>query len=391
MKTFFKNLLVKILSGQVKRLREKNKFKIVGVVGSIGKTSTKIAIAKVLQSGLRVQYQEGNYNDFVSVPLVIFGHEMPGIWNIFSWAWVLIGNEFQLTTKYPFDVVVLELGTDHPGDINKFRFYLYLDYAVITAITPEHMEFFKTIEEVAIEEGSVSYFSDTVFINKDLTESLPENIDHKKIIFYGKDFGSAYKIENVAKIKNKFDFDVTFEGKKILDLSSPSVSEVQIYSVAIAGIIGSRLGLSNEEIQKGSEMIESFAGRMQELRGIKNSIIIDETNPNESIPKIKKRDSEHTYLQRQMSDITLNRFNKTTTELKGRDHVLRIMKTINKPIIEFKNPKLIQEMIAKQQEKQEVNKPISDFALKYGLSPHFRCLKEECNIIDLLKQKGVAL
>ncbi|CAF4409121.1 unnamed protein product, partial [Adineta steineri] len=56
------------------------------------------------------------------------------------------------------------------------------------------------------------------------------------------------------------------------------------------------------------------------------------------------------------------------TELRGRDHVLRAMKPINpKPIMEFKNHKLIQDMIAKRQEKQETNKPISDFALNYGL------------------------
>jgi hypothetical protein len=92
------------------------------------------------------------------------------------------------------------------------------------------------------------------------------------------------------------------------------------------------------------------------------------------ISKMKKRDSEQSYLQRQMSDITLNHFanetNKTTTtELKGRDHVLRVMKTTNnnKPVIDLKNHKFIQEMIAKRQEKQEVNRPISDFALKYGL------------------------
>ncbi|CAF0912604.1 unnamed protein product [Rotaria sordida] len=111
---------------------------------------------------------------------------------------------------------------------------------------------------------------------------------------------------------------------------------------------------------------------------------IDETNLNEStferilqpiplIPKItKKRDSERSYLQRQISDISLNRFmndtNKTTTELKGRDHIVRVMKTTNnKPVMDFKNHRFIQEMIAKRQEKQESNKPLSDFALKYGL------------------------
>ncbi|CAF0732702.1 unnamed protein product [Adineta steineri] len=110
--------------------------------------------------------------------------------------------------------------------------------------------------------------------------------------------------------------------------------------------------------------------------------IIDETNLNESIferrttsviPKpVKKKNNERLSLPRQMSDISLNQFisttAKTTTELRGRDHVLRAMKPINpKPIMEFKNHKLIQDMIAKRQEKQETNKPISDFALNYGL------------------------
>jgi hypothetical protein len=90
------------------------------------------------------------------------------------------------------------------------------------------------------------------------------------------------------------------------------------------------------------------------------------------VSKMRRRDSERLHLARQMSDITINHLinelNKTTTELKGRDHILRVMKTANnKPVIEFKTHKFVQEMIAKRQEKQEVNKHISDFALNYGL------------------------
>ena len=88
--------------------------------------------------------------------------------------------------------------------------------------------------------------------------------------------------------------------------------------------------------------------------------------------KVNKREGQFVSLQRQTSDVTLNRHcnipNKTITELKGRNQVLRIMKTANnKPIMEFKNSKFIQEMIAKRQERREIHKPISDFALKYGL------------------------
>ena len=251
MKSVLKNILVKILGWQVRRLRNKNNFKIIGVVGSIGKTSTKLAISKVLESDKKVRYQEGNYNEIISVPLVFFGHQMPNLWNIWQWLVILIKNEFQIFGEFPFDFVVVELGTDAPGQISQFRKYLHLDIAVLTAIAPEHMEFFGNIQNVAEEEWSVRYFSDLVFVNRDLCKILPEDFDHDKIIFYGKEFDSNYKC-NV-------------------------ISPVQLYSINIAIILAKNFGVSEEKIKKSVSEIKSFSGRMQKLKGIKNSTIIDDT------------------------------------------------------------------------------------------------------------------
>ena len=66
---------------------------------------------------------------------------MPELWNIFAWLKIIFQNEIQIYTDYPFDFVVIELGTDKPGQISQFRKYLHLDIAVLTAIAPEHMEF----------------------------------------------------------------------------------------------------------------------------------------------------------------------------------------------------------------------------------------------------------
>ncbi|CAF1028429.1 unnamed protein product [Adineta ricciae] len=113
--------------------------------------------------------------------------------------------------------------------------------------------------------------------------------------------------------------------------------------------------------------------------------ILDETAVDESVlepmnrpnplisTKVKKqRDSERLQLSRRMSDISFSHFNdtlnKTTTEFKGRDHVLRVMKTTtSRPSMEPKNYKVVQEIIAKRHEKQTTNAPISEFALNYGL------------------------
>lgn len=276
MKSLLKKILVAVMGNQVKRLRKRNKFKIIGVVGSIGKTSTKLAIAKMLESDKRVRYQEGNYNEIISVPLVFFGHEMPELWNFWGWFKIIFLNEVQIWQNFPFDVVVVELGTDAPGQIIEFRKYLHLDIAVITAIAPEHMEFFQNIQNVAEEEWSVNFFSDMIFANRDLCSIIPDNIDNKKIIFYGKNFAS-YKIENILKTEKGFSLDISHEGKKIISTSYDGLSEVQLYSVCAAVALAETLKIPEEKIKKSIKEIKSFSGRMQKLKGIKNSIIIDDT------------------------------------------------------------------------------------------------------------------
>ena len=167
MKKAAKGIVAQILGWQVRRLRKKNDFKIIGVAGSIGKTSTKIAIAKVLSEGLRVQFQEGNYNDLITVPLIFFGLSEPSLFNPLAWLKAFIKIEKQLLKPYPFDVVVVEIGTDGPGQIDRFGKYLHCDITVLTAISHEHMEFFGTLSDVAKEELSVSKYTDLLLINKE--------------------------------------------------------------------------------------------------------------------------------------------------------------------------------------------------------------------------------
>jgi UDP-N-acetylmuramoyl-tripeptide--D-alanyl-D-alanine ligase len=150
MKKLFINILVAILGYQVRRVVGQNDLTVIGVVGSIGKTSTKAAIAHVLGGQKRVRWQEGNYNHIVTVPLIFFGQDIPSLYNPIAWLRIIADNQKQIN-NYPYDVVVVEIGTDGPGQISEFKKYLQLDIAVVTAITPEHMEFFKDIKAVAKE------------------------------------------------------------------------------------------------------------------------------------------------------------------------------------------------------------------------------------------------
>ena len=73
-----KLLIAGLLERQVQLLLKRNPgLRLVAVGGSVGKTSTKLATAAVLTQKYRVQYQEGNYNDPISIPLSILNLEVP--------------------------------------------------------------------------------------------------------------------------------------------------------------------------------------------------------------------------------------------------------------------------------------------------------------------------
>src|SRR5665213_3558121 len=155
-----------MLEAQVKRLRRHNEFLVVAVAGSTGKTSTKLAIAKTLAAHKRVIYQDGNYNDRLTVPLILFGQTEPGIYNVPAWLKLLSANRKLLKRPYPYDMAVVEIGTDAPGQLKKFT-YLRPDITVITAIADEHMQNFNPLDAVAREELAPLEYSKQVLLNVD--------------------------------------------------------------------------------------------------------------------------------------------------------------------------------------------------------------------------------
>lgn len=244
-----------VLGYQIRALTNKNDIKVIGVVGSIGKTSTKLAIANVLKAGFRVQYQEGNYNDIVSVPLVFFGEEIPSLFNPLAWLAVFWRNQKQLRRPYPYDVVVVEMGSDEPGLILPFKNYLNLEIGVLTAITPEHMQNFMNLEAVAKEELAVSQFSSLVLANKDLCDSKYLSTI-SQLLTYGAGSGVDFKADKEAAA-----------GK----------SKPEMYSALAASAVAKKLGMSEEAIKKGLASIQPVSGRMQRLAGINGSTIIDDS------------------------------------------------------------------------------------------------------------------
>jgi folylpolyglutamate synthase/dihydropteroate synthase len=86
-------------------------IRLVAVTGSVGKTSTKFATAKVLEQSFRVRYNSGNHNSELSAPIAIFGLEYPeNIRDVSQWRKVFSQMKQKISQPTDVDIIVQELG-----------------------------------------------------------------------------------------------------------------------------------------------------------------------------------------------------------------------------------------------------------------------------------------
>ena len=279
-KRFAKGIIVGILGWQVRRLRRRQSFRVVAIAGSIGKTGTKFAVATVLRKQFSVQFQKGNYNDLVTVPLVFFGLPEPPLFNPLAWTATFLRIERQLRRPYPYEVVIVELGPDGPGQMHKFSKYLHADIGLLTAIAPEHMEFFGTLAAVAKEELVIAGLSDELIVSNDHVAA--EYLDGITCLSYGLQAGADCRLQHTWDGVRR-GYTVTITGQKeSYEGFITALGEHQLQPVAAAVLTAERLGMSRSDIEQGIAEIRPAPGRMQPLAGINDSLIIDDSYNNVS-------------------------------------------------------------------------------------------------------------
>lgn len=278
----FKSYVKKKLEGYVRQyFKAHPEVKLVVVTGSVGKTSTKRALGTVLSEGLRVRMDENNHNTDMSAPLGVLGIDYPGsIRSPFAWRAVFDAAKLRIKNPTDVDVIVQELGADHPGDIAAFGKYLHPDYAVVTGVTPEHMEFFGTLDAVAKEELSVSTFSQFTFINSD-------DVSGKYADFETTPNFTTYGVTEMAEYRlEPGDFDVekgyqaTMSAPEALQpftVTAKVVGEHSLRPIAGAAGVSLRLGLTPAQVATGVGKIRAVPGRMNILRGLDGTTVIDDT------------------------------------------------------------------------------------------------------------------
>jgi UDP-N-acetylmuramoyl-tripeptide--D-alanyl-D-alanine ligase len=243
----------------------------------VGKTSTKMAAAAILSTKYKTLFQEGNYNDYVSVPLIYFERRLPNIYNPLAWLLVFLKNEISIRRNYPHQVVLAEIGTDTKGDIEEFSKYLKAKIGVLTAITPEHMEYFKTLDAVAEEELTIAKLTDKLLVNKDLCDAKYLVELKQAYQTYGLNQPANYELTHLKFNELGADFELHKDGKLITKAKHEAIVEPQLYAVLAAAAVAKELRLSSDQIRQGIDKVQAYKGRMNILPGVNNSRIIDDT------------------------------------------------------------------------------------------------------------------
>ena len=232
---------------------------VVGISGSVGKTSTKEMIASVLEQHFRVHKTAGNFNNEIGLPLTILG--------------IRSGHE----------VAVLEMGISDFGEMERLSALACPNVAVITNIGCCHLE--NLIDRDGVLQAKTEMFHHlaehaAVILNGDDDKLMTKKqVQDREVIFYS----VSEQKEQTAQIFATDVKNLGFEGMEAC-IHTPQGSfeakiaipgEHNVYNALSATAVGLELGLNLEEITAGIAVARTIAGRTNFMRA-KGKIVIDD-------------------------------------------------------------------------------------------------------------------
>jgi len=230
---------------------------LVAITGSNGKTTVKEMLAGILSCKAPVLATQGNLNNDIGVPQTLFG----------------LGEEH----KY----AVIEMGANHPGEIEWLSHVAQPTVATITQCAPAHLEGFGSIEGVAHAKAEIfdGLLEDGIAVingDDDFAELWLEKSKHSNQLTFGLDSGNEVTAESVCIEEDKSFFQmITPVGDMELTLNLPGRHNIMNALEAAACAIS--LGISLSTVKQGLEFISAVKGRLQIKSGFKQCRIIDDT------------------------------------------------------------------------------------------------------------------
>src|SRR2546429_1743686 len=232
--------------------------KIAGVTGSVGKTTTKEILAALLGAKLRVLKSEGNLNNEYGLPLTLFRLEETD------------------------QAAVLEMGMSRRGELSRLAAIARPDVGVVTRVAPAHLEFFSSVDEIALAkreliEGLNGKGSTAVLNADDPRVAAFGPYAPGRVLTYGMEkqaFFMAHEIEDRGALGSAFDY-VSPEGRVRLELTVPGRHAIANALGALAA--GSIWGIGAAEAQSVVNTLRAPAMRRELLRLSNGAALINDS------------------------------------------------------------------------------------------------------------------
>ena len=240
--------------------RQQLNIRVVGITGSVGKTSTKEFVASVLSEKYKVHKTAGNYNNEVGLPLTIFG----------------IQEDDQ--------IAVLEMGINTFGEMHRLSEVAKPDICVMTNIGQCHLENLIDRDGILRAKSEIFDFMNpkgTVVVNGDDDKlATIHEVYGKAPVTFGMNKQNAIwadHIENRGLLGSCADIHM---GDEVVHAIIPLPGEHMIYNAMAAAAVALQFGMSKEEIAAGISHVEAVAGRSHLVEAGDKVIIDDCYNAN---------------------------------------------------------------------------------------------------------------
>lgn len=240
--------------------REQLPVKVIGITGSVGKTSTKEFIAGALATHYQVLKTEGNFNNEVGLPLTV------------------------LRIRDDIQVAVLEMGISDFGEMHRLSRIAQPDVCVITNIGQCHLENLGTrdgILKAKTEIFDYMHKDGYVCLNGDDDKLITvQEVYGRKPLFFGRDSEHpVYATDYVNRGLEGSTVMIHRQGRNF-PVNIPLPGEHMVYNALAATAVGDVLGLNDEEIAKGIAAVEPVGGRSHIISEDNVTIIDDCYNAN---------------------------------------------------------------------------------------------------------------
>lgn len=283
-----KKFIQKQLKILAKAIIKKYNPDIIGITGSVGKSSAKEAIKKVLESSFQVRASIKNYNNEIGLPLSVIGVESPSK-SIFGWIKVFtkaIGLILIKDKNYP-KILILEMGADRQGDIEYLLEMAPCKIGVVTAVSEAHTEFLGNLQKIEKEKRKiVEHLSANKFavlnMDSELTYKMKDKTKARVISFGFNNEATVRAVDVNINYDSKGEVSGTnFKlqcGGNIVPIFLENIfSSSQIYGVLIAASVGFIYEMNLIEITQQLKNFKPLPGRMNLINGVKHTVIIDDS------------------------------------------------------------------------------------------------------------------